>query len=110
MEHVLLVMTNLPDMQAAKNLAHTLVQARIAACVNLLPGVQSIYRWQGKVEEASEVTLQIKTVASRYHQLEQEIIAVHPYALPEVIALVVHEGHAPYLHWITSETTPEKNA
>lgn len=110
MEQVLLVMTNLPDMAAAKRLAHALVQSRLAACVNLLPGVQSIYRWQGQVEEAVEITLQIKTTPNRYHQLEQAILAVHPYALPEVIAIPVSYGHAPYLHWIAAETNQDKNA
>jgi periplasmic divalent cation tolerance protein len=110
MEQVLLVMTNLPDVTAGKKMAHALIQSRLVACVNLLPGVQSIYRWQGQVEEASEIMLQIKTTTSRYQQLQQAILDAHPYALPEVIAIPVSYGHAPYLHWIASETIQEKNA
>lgn len=109
MEQVLLVMTNLPDAESAQALAHSLVQSRIAACANLLPGVQSIYRWQGKVEHAHEVTLIIKTTQARYHQVEQAILAAHPYDLPEVIALPL-TGNAAYLHWVSQETAQEKNA
>ncbi len=109
MEQVLLVMTNLPDVESAQALAHSLVQNKIAACVNLLPGVQSVYRWQGKVEQAHEVTLIIKTTQARYHQVEQAIIVAHPYDLPEVIAMPL-TGHAAYLHWVSQETAQEKNA
>lgn len=109
MEQVLLVMTNLPDVESAQALAHALVQNRMAACANLLPAVQSIYRWQGKVEQAYEVTLTIKTTQARYHQVEQAILAAHPYDLPEVIALPL-TGNAAYLHWVSQETAQEKNA
>lgn len=109
MEQVLLVMTNLPDAATAQALARALVQAKLAACVNLLPGVHSVYRWQGAIEEANEVTLSIKTTQSRYHQVEQAILAAHPYDLPEVIALPL-TGHAAYLHWIKQETAQDENA
>lgn len=109
MEQVLLVMTNFPDSASAQTLAHALVQAKLAACVNLLPGVQSIYRWQGKIEQAQEITLTIKTTQARYHQVEQAILAAHPYDLPEVIALPLM-GHAAYLHWVSQETEQENNA
>jgi periplasmic divalent cation tolerance protein len=109
MEQVLLVMTNLPDAATAQALARALVQAKLAACVNLLPGVQSVYRWQGKVEQANEITLYIKTTQVRYHQVEQAILAAHPYDLPEVIAVPL-TGHAAYLHWIKQETASDENA
>ena len=109
MEQVLMVMTNLPDAESAQALAQSLVQGKLAACVNLLPGVQSTYRWQGKVEHAHEVTLIIKTTQARYHQVEQAILAAHPYDLPEVIALPL-TGSAAYLHWVSQETVQEKNA
>lgn len=109
MEQVLLVMTNLPDAASAQALANALVQARLAACVNLLPGVHSTYRWQGKIEQAHEVTLSIKTSEARYHQVEQAILAAHPYDLPEVIALPL-TGHAAYLQWVRQETSQENNA
>lgn len=109
MEQVLLVQTNLPDMQSANALAQALVQARLAACVNLLPAVQSVYHWQDKIEHATEICLQIKTTQSRYAQVERAIIAAHPYDLPEVIAIPV-SGHSAYLHWVVQETSHDKPA
>ncbi len=105
MEQVLLVMTNLPDLAVAQTIARSLVNARLAACVNILPGVQSVYRWQGAVEEATEVTLLIKTTQQSYPLLHQAIIDAHPYELPEVIAWPLADGHAPYLQWVSAETS-----
>ena len=110
MEQVLIVMTNLPNAQAASTLASALVEARLAACVNLLPAVQSVYRWQGKVERATEMTLLIKTTQRHYAALEAAIRAAHPYDLPEVIALPVTAGLPSYLQWVDAETTPEHDA
>lgn len=110
MEQVLLVLTNLPDTDSARSLARVLVGSRLAACVNLLPGVQSIYRWQGAIEEASEVTLLIKTTRTHYAQLQRAIVDNHPYEVPEVIALPVSDGHPSYLRWVDSETSPESAA
>lgn len=107
MEQALLVMTNLADMTSAQVLARALVERRLAACVNVLPAVQSIYRWNGAVEEATEVTLLIKTAAARYGELEQAIRALHPYELPEVIAVPVSAGSPAYLGWIAQETRKE---
>lgn len=110
MEQILIVMTNLPNVQAAEALASALVEARLAACINLLPAVQSVYRWQGKVERATEVTLLIKTTQRHYAALEAAIRAAHPYELPEVIALPVTAGLPSYLQWVITETTPEHHA
>jgi periplasmic divalent cation tolerance protein len=110
MEQILIVMTNLPNAQAAEAIASTLVKSRLAACVNLLPAVQSVYRWQGKVERATEVTLLIKTTQRHYAALEAAIRAAHPYELPEVIALPVTTGLPSYLQWVITETTPEHHA
>lgn len=107
---VLIVMSNVPDAATAKGLARALVEARLAACVNILPAVQSIYRWQGQIEQADEVTLLIKTTREHYPQLQQALVAAHPYDLPEVIAWPVAEGYAPYLHWVAAETAREKHA
>jgi periplasmic divalent cation tolerance protein len=107
MEQALLVITNLADAGSAQILARTLVEQRLAACVNLLPAVQSIYRWNGAVEEAAEVTLLIKTTTARYAELEQAIQALHPYELPEVIAVPVSAGLPAYLGWIAQETRKE---
>jgi periplasmic divalent cation tolerance protein len=110
MEQILIVMTNLPNAQAAEAIASILVKSRLAACVNLLPAVQSVYRWQGKVERATEVTLLIKTTQRHYAALEAAIRAAHPYELPEVIALPVTTGLPSYLQWVITETTPEHHA
>jgi periplasmic divalent cation tolerance protein len=104
MQQALLVLTNVPDATAAKALARRLVEQRLAACVNILPGVQSVYQWQGAIEEVSEVTLLVKTVQSRYAELEAAIRAGHPYQVPEIIALPITAGLPQYLDWITQET------
>lgn len=100
----LLVLTNLPDAEAARRLAGHLVEARLAACVNILAGCRSVYRWQGKVEEADEVPLLIKTTADRYPALEAAIRAGHPYELPEIVAVPVCFGLSEYLGWVAAET------
>ncbi len=109
-EQVLMVMTNAPDNASAHALARAVVDARLAACVNVLHGVHSVYRWQGRVEEATEVTLLIKTTRHHYPALQQALVAAHPYDLPEVIAWPLAEGYAPYLNWIASEISPDSHA
>ena len=104
MHDVLLVLTNVPDHEAAREMARDLVERRVAACVNLLPGVSSIYQWQGKVEETAEVTMLIKTARDRYAELEAAIKEAHPYELPEIIAIPVVSGLPGYLSWVLSET------
>jgi periplasmic divalent cation tolerance protein len=111
MEQVIIVMTHLPDAATAEALASALVETRLAACASFtLAGVQSVYRWQGKIETANEVTLTIKTAQRHYVALEAAIRAAHPYELPEIIALPVVAGHSPYLQWILAETSPEQHA
>lgn len=103
----LLVITNLPDAESARALATTLVEQRVAACVNVLAPCQSIYRWEGKVEEAEEVTLLIKTSAARYAALEEAIRAYHPYELPEIVAVRVENGLPDYLAWVAASTSAQ---
>ena len=100
----LLVLTNLPDRPAAEALANALVEARLAACVNILAPCRSVYRWQETIETADEVPLLIKTSSERYPALETAIRSHHPYSLPEVIALPVVQGLPAYLAWVDSET------
>jgi periplasmic divalent cation tolerance protein len=101
---VLLVLTNCPDQASADRIRRGLIEARVAACVNQLGAVQSTYRWQGAIEEASEVALLIKTTRERYPELEALIRRLHPYSIPEILALAVDRGCPDYLSWVRSET------
>lgn len=89
----------------ADRLATDLIQKSLAACVQLSPGITSIYRWQGAIERAAEKLIVIKTRASLFSRVESTIRSVHPYDVPEIIALPVSDGHAPYLAWIAEATT-----
>jgi periplasmic divalent cation tolerance protein len=100
----LLVLTNLPDRESAMKLARGLIEGRLAACVNVLSGCASVYRWQGVTEEAQEVPVLIKTRAGRYPDLEVAIRGLHPYELPEIIAVPVVRGLPGYLQWVADET------
>lgn len=104
MSDVLLVLTNCPDADCAERIARALVDAGFAACVNQLAPVRSTYRWQGAVEQATEVPLFIKTTAARYAEVEAAIRRLHPYDVPEVVAVPVVAGFAPYLRWVEEET------
>ena len=101
----LIVLTQLPDREAAARLAAALVEERLAACVNILAPCRSVYRWQGKPEYAEEVPLLIKTTAARYVELEAAIRARHPYELPEIVAVPLSRGLPAYLDWVATETT-----
>ena len=100
----LVVFTNLPDRDAALKLARGLVERRLAACVNVLNGCTSIYRWKGAVEQTDEVPVLIKARAGRYDELEAAIRELHPYELPEVVAVPVVRGLSDYLDWVSEET------
>jgi periplasmic divalent cation tolerance protein len=104
MSEPLLILTNCPDETTAERIAQTVVEQRLAACVNRLAPVRSTYRWQGAIEQAAEVPLLIKTTRERYPELEAAIRALHPYSVPEIIAVPVAAGYAPYLRWIDEET------
>jgi periplasmic divalent cation tolerance protein len=100
----LLVLTNCPDEDSANALALALVESRLAACVNILPRLQSIYRWQGKIESAPEIPLLIKSTAAAYPALEARIRELHPYEVPEIVALAIDRGLPEYLNWVAAET------
>jgi periplasmic divalent cation tolerance protein len=100
----LLVYTTMPDRAAALNLARALVSRRLAACVNVLDGCTSVYRWQGAVEEAGEVPVMLKTRSARYAEVEAAIRELHPYELPEIVAVPVVRGFPDYLEWVALET------
>lgn len=107
MSDMLLVLTNLPDAPSAQKLARHLIESHAAACVNQLAPCTSTYRWQDKIETASEVPLLIKTTQAAYPRLETLIRAAHPYELPEIIAVPVSAGLPAYLDWVSHETNKE---
>lgn len=105
MDEVVVVLTNLGDRAAAVRLAEELVNRRLAACVNVLADCTSVYRWKGGVENATEVPVLIKTRAALYAEVEAAIRKLHPYELPEIIAVPIVRGLTEYLEWVSEETT-----
>lgn len=103
-DKIILVLTNLPDRASAQRVADALIGSHAAACVNILAECSSVYRWQGKIETASEVPLLIKATRAAYPRLEAAIRAHHPYELPEIIAVSVDAGLPGYLQWVAQET------
>ncbi len=93
-----------PDEAAARGIATALLAAELAACVNCVAGIRSMYRWDGQIRDDAEVLLVIKTSAARYEALEALVRAQHPYDLPEIIALPVVAGSREYLNWIGQAT------
>ena len=104
MPQAVIVLTTFPSDGDVAALAHTLVSERLAACVNVLPQMESTYRWQGAVETASERQLIIKTEWSRIESLKQRLSALHPYDVPELLVLAVADGGESYLRWIAEAT------
>jgi periplasmic divalent cation tolerance protein len=105
MPETLLILCTCPDADSAARIARALVEERLAACVNRVPGLASVYRWQGEIHEDSEVLLLIKTRGELFESLRARLVALHPHDVPEVIALDIAAGHAPYLEWLRTETT-----
>lgn len=100
----LLILCTCPDQVTAERIAETLVGERLAACVNLVPGLTSVYRWEGQIQRDTELLLLIKTRAAVYPLLEARIRELHPYQTPEIIALPIQTGTAAYLDWIADNT------
>jgi periplasmic divalent cation tolerance protein len=96
----LVALTTVGTAEDAERIARSLVEQRLAACVNVLPRAVSIYRWQGAVERACEWLLVVKTSAQKLEALREALVAQHPYELPELVALPIAGGHAPYLAWL----------
>jgi periplasmic divalent cation tolerance protein len=101
---VLLVLTHLPDRVAAERLARSLIDQRLAACVNIGAAVTSLYHWRGQVEMVEEIPLAVKTTRAVYPRLEAAMRALHPYELPEIVAVTVEQGLSEYLAWVDTET------
>jgi periplasmic divalent cation tolerance protein len=100
---VLVVLSTFPSADKAAEVARTLVDERLCACVNIVPAVRSIYRWEGKVFDDTETLALIKTTRAGYGALEARLLALHPYELPEVVAFEPQGGSAAYLAWVAGE-------
>lgn len=102
----LVVLVTAPDLETARRLARAALECRAAACANLVPGLESHYWWQGKLETSAEVLLIFKTTRRRLGALEKAVAQLHPYDTPEILALPVRAGAEKYLRWLTDETQP----
>lgn len=105
---ILVVLITVPSMEIGEKIAHHLLERRLAVCVNFIPGVRSIYTWAGKINDDQELLLMVKT---RAHLFREELIpavqALHPYDVPEILALPVLMGNPEYLDWVKAETGPQ---
>lgn len=100
MTDVILVLVTAPTADKAAELARTLVEEQLAACGNIVPGLRSIYRWEGKLHDEQEVLLILKTKDVLFEALRARVVALHPYEVPEVLRLDITDGHGPYLAWV----------
>ena len=105
MTQELIVFVTAPNKDEANRIAETLVFERLAACVNILQTIESVYRWEGKVTKDQEVFLIIKTTDNRYSELEQRVHELHSYTTPEIIALKIERGSQAYLDWVTESVS-----
>jgi periplasmic divalent cation tolerance protein len=103
-DQVLVVLSTLPNPEKAAEIARILVEERLAACVNLLPQIRSIYRWQGAISDDTETLAIIKTTSERYKSLAARLRDLHPYEVAEILALPITGGNAPYLAWVVDST------
>jgi periplasmic divalent cation tolerance protein len=101
----IVVFMTAPDGETAERIARTLVEEGLVACVNIVPGLRSIYRWEGKLCDDSEVLCLCKTRAERFAAVRERISSLHPYSVPEIIAVPLTAGSAPYLEWVARNTT-----
>uniref|UniRef100_A0A0N4ZJW3 Divalent-cation tolerance protein CutA n=1 Tax=Parastrongyloides trichosuri TaxID=131310 RepID=A0A0N4ZJW3_PARTI len=98
------IYVTVPKMEVAKTIARNVVESKLAACVNIIPGVTSVYSWKGNIEEDQELLLIIKTKTNLLEELKKEIVKIHPYEVPEFISLPIEHGSEPYLKWIGEQT------
>jgi periplasmic divalent cation tolerance protein len=99
----LLVISTCPDVDTAERLGRMLVESRLAACVNILPSVRSVFEWRGSLEIGDEVMLLVKTTGERFERLRERLVAEHPYELPEVIGVPIVTGSGAYLEWVDAQ-------
>lgn len=104
MSNVQILLSTVESAQTAEKIAATVVEERLAACVNVLPGISSYFRWEGEVQREQEFMLILKTSTDRLRELIERIKTLHPYEVPEIVAVPVEEGHQPFLDWVERET------
>jgi len=104
MDEKIVVLVTAGEAKNAEAIARALVEERLAACVNVLPGMRSFYQWEGKIQDDAELLLIIKTRTGLFEKVRERVLALHAYDLPEVIGFPIAKGHAPYLGWIGRET------
>jgi len=104
MSHELIVFVTTPNNDAAARIAEALVSERLAACVNIVPAIESIYRWEGKVARDREALMMIKTTGERYPEVERRVKELHSYSTPEVVAIAIEQGSLQYLEWLRDST------
>lgn len=97
---LLLVLVTFPDAEKARQIGTTMIESQLAACVNLVPGVESIYRWEGKIETSQEVLAIFKTTQEAWPAFEQRLKELHPYQVPEIVALAPEQVSAAYAEWV----------
>jgi len=102
---LVLVLVTVPDLKTARALGKVVLQGRVAACVNIVPGIESHYWWQGKIERGKELLLLIKTTSQRLADLQECVLANHPYDTPEFVVLPISSGSKRYLDWIAESVT-----
>lgn len=101
----MVVLITVPNREAGEELAREVVEGRLAACGNILPGVTSIYRWEGETHQDPECLVILKTTKASLASLKEKVMELHPYDVPEFLALPVADGHLPYLRWVQGETS-----
>lgn len=102
-DEIQIIFCTVPDIDTGEQIARRLVEQSLAACVNLIPGVTSVYRWQGQVETGNEVMMKIKAARANYARIESTICSQHPYELPEIIAVSLSNGLDNYLDWVLEQ-------
>jgi periplasmic divalent cation tolerance protein len=107
-EEILVVLSTFPDVETARRISRQLVEEHCSACANILAPIESVYCWEGKVENANEALVLFKTSADRYGSLETKLRQLHPYEVPEIIALPIERGLTDYLRWVC-ENCADKN-
>ena len=104
MKDLVVVLCTVPDEKVGASLARSLVEERLAACVNIVPGLRSIYSWKGEIQDDGEALLVVKTPAGRFDVLRERLATLHPYDVPEIVALPAADCHGPYLDWVHEVT------